>query len=78
MNHQPMKLALSVRVTNTQDGTVLDRIFDRFPVRIGRSGLNDLVLDFGFVSNFHAAIERNDQMTTSMVPRSGVDTSRQC
>ncbi len=56
----PMTLALNVRITNSKDGSVLERSFTKFPVRIGRSSLNDLQLDFGFVSQFHAVVERNE------------------
>jgi predicted component of type VI protein secretion system len=54
-------LALSLRVTDTRNGQVLDRLFDRFPTRIGRSALADLQLDFGFVSQFHALIEKKEE-----------------
>ncbi len=54
-------LALTVRVTNTANQQTLERTFTKFPVRIGRSSLNDLPLDFGFVSQFHAVVERNAQ-----------------
>ena len=54
-------LAVTMRVTNTTDGSGIERTYDRFPVRIGRSALNDLQLEFGFVTQFHAVIERNDQ-----------------
>jgi type VI secretion system protein ImpI len=46
-----------MRVVNTQDGTVLERTFDRSPVRIGRSSLNELQIQVAFVSQYHAVIE---------------------
>jgi type VI secretion system protein ImpI len=48
---------LGVRITNRQDGTTQDRAFSRFPIRLGRNSLNDLVLEHGFVSQFHLVIE---------------------
>ncbi|MBL8721340.1 MAG: FHA domain-containing protein [Myxococcales bacterium] len=52
-----MSLGLRLRVTNTADGTVLERTFERFPVRIGRNPLSDLQLDFPYVSQFHCTLE---------------------
>ncbi|MGZ3448128.1 MAG: type VI secretion system-associated FHA domain protein [Polyangiales bacterium] len=46
-------------MTNTLDGSVAERTFERFPVRIGRNPLNDLSLDFAYVSQFHAVLELN-------------------
>jgi type VI secretion system protein ImpI len=46
-----------MRVVNTQDGTVLERTFDRSPVRIGRSSLNELQIQAAFVSQYHAVVE---------------------
>lgn len=54
-----MTLGLRLRVTNTADGTVLERTFERFPVRIGRNPLSDLQLDFPYVSQFHCTLELN-------------------
>ena len=51
----------SITLTDSRSGAVLDRVFERFPVRIGRSALGDLQLDFGFISQFHAVIEKGDQ-----------------
>jgi type VI secretion system protein ImpI len=50
-------LAVRLQITNTQDGTAFERTFDRFPIRIGRNQLNDLQIDFPFVSQFHAVLE---------------------
>ncbi|HEY8090582.1 MAG TPA: FHA domain-containing protein, partial [Polyangiaceae bacterium] len=52
-----MAVGLRMRVVNTQDGSVLDRTFDRSPVRIGRSSLNELQIQAPFVSQYHAVIE---------------------
>ena len=52
-----MGLGLKLRITNTRDNSVIERTFDRFPVRIGRNQLNDMMLDFPFVSQFHAVLE---------------------
>jgi type VI secretion system protein ImpI len=46
-----------MRVVNTQDGSVLERTFDRSPVRIGRSSLNELQIQAAFVSQYHAVLE---------------------
>lgn len=56
-----MALGLRLRVTNTLDGSVMERTFDRFPVRIGRNPLSDLALDFPYVSQFHAILELQGQ-----------------
>jgi len=50
-------VGLRMRVVNTQDGSVLERTFDRSPVRIGRSSLNELQIQAAFVSQYHAVIE---------------------
>lgn len=52
-----MAVGLRIRVVNTQDGRVLDRVFDRSPVRIGRSSLNELQIEAPFVSQYHAVLE---------------------
>jgi type VI secretion system protein ImpI len=46
-----------MRVVNTQDGSVLERTFDRSPVRIGRSSLNELQIQAPFVSQYHAVVD---------------------
>ncbi len=53
-----------MRVVNTQDGSVVDRTFDRSPVRIGRSTLNELPIQAPFVSQFHAVLEFDEQRVT--------------
>jgi type VI secretion system protein ImpI len=50
-------VGLRMRAVNTQDGSVLERTFDRSPVRIGRSSLNELQIQAAFVSQYHAVIE---------------------
>lgn len=52
------RLGLTLRATDTRTGAVLDRLLDRFPLRIGRSALNGLRLDFPFISQFHVVIEQ--------------------
>ncbi len=52
----PTSFGLVLRATDLRTGGVLDRSFDRFPIRIGRSALNDLQLAFSFVSHFHVVI----------------------
>ncbi|HEY6463722.1 MAG TPA: type VI secretion system-associated FHA domain protein [Polyangiaceae bacterium] len=52
-----MAVGLRMRVVNTQDGSVLDRTFDRSPVRIGRATLNELPIQAPFVSQYHAVVE---------------------
>jgi type VI secretion system protein ImpI len=49
---------LGLHITNRLNGTTQDRIFSRFPIRIGRNSLNDLSLEeCSFVSQFHLVIE---------------------
>jgi type VI secretion system protein ImpI len=48
---------LRIRVVNTQDGSAIERTFDRSPIRIGRSSINELSIQSPFVSQFHAVIE---------------------
>jgi type VI secretion system protein ImpI len=58
-----MGKGLRVQVTNAQDGTSFERTFDDFPVRIGRDPLNELPLDYPFVSKFHAVVDlRGDRL----------------
>ena len=52
-----MLQGLVLRVTDTRDGSATEHKFARFPVRIGRSQLNDLTLPYPFVSQFHCIIE---------------------
>ena len=52
-----MAQGLAVRVFNTIEQSSTDYSFRRLPIRIGRNQLNDLVLDFPFVSQFHAVLE---------------------
>lgn len=55
-----MNWGLGIRVTNRNDGTCFDRVFSRFPVRVGRNALNDLVIEDGFVSQFHLVLENHE------------------
>ena len=50
-------MAVGVRVQDSQNNQVFDRVFPRLPVRIGRNALNDLLLEHNFVSQFHAVLE---------------------
>jgi type VI secretion system protein ImpI len=53
---------LRIRVVNTQDGsTLVERTFDRSPIRIGRSSINELSINSAFVSQFHAVLEFDGQ-----------------
>lgn len=53
-------MAVGVRVQDSQNNQVFDRVFPRLPVRIGRNALNDLLLEQNFVSQFHAVLEIQD------------------
>ncbi len=50
-------MRLKIRVTNSRDRVSFEREFSHFPVRIGRHTLNELCLDFPFISQFHATLE---------------------
>jgi type VI secretion system protein ImpI len=50
-------VAVGVRVQDSLNNQVFDRVFSRLPVRIGRNALNDLLLEQNFVSQFHAVLE---------------------
>ncbi|MCC7540822.1 MAG: FHA domain-containing protein [Deltaproteobacteria bacterium] len=56
-------LPLLVRVDNLQAQTSTHYAFDRSPVRLGRNQLNDLALDAGFVSQWHALVRFDDYST---------------
>ena len=56
-------LALLVRVDNLQDGSTRTHAFPRSPVRIGRNALNDLQLDFPFVSQWHGVVQFDESNT---------------
>ncbi len=55
-----MAWGLGIHVANRSDGSSQDRVFPAFPVRVGRNALNDLVLNFPFVSQFHLVLELQD------------------
>ncbi len=56
-----MPVALVARVFDTQANQSFEATFERFPVRIGRNQLNDMPIDRPYVSQFHAAIDvQND------------------
>jgi hypothetical protein len=48
--------SLRVTINNTDSGTVDERLLVRSPVRLGRSDLNDLMIDSGYVSRWHSLI----------------------
>jgi predicted component of type VI protein secretion system len=50
-------MALLVRIRDASSGSDETRIFTSSPVRIGRNPLNDLTLDYGFVSQWHGVIK---------------------
>jgi predicted component of type VI protein secretion system len=50
-------MALLVRFRDGPQGPEETRLFPTSPVRIGRNPLNDLVLDYGFVSQWHGVIK---------------------
>ncbi len=54
-----MTVALTARVLDSQSNQSFERVFERFPVRIGRNQLNDLHIDRPYISQFHAHIEVN-------------------
>lgn len=56
-------LALLVRVDNLDDGSTRSLSFPRSPVRIGRNALNDLQLEFPFVSQWHAVVQFDESNT---------------
>ncbi len=72
-------LTLSLHVTDTRSGAALQRQFRRFPVRLGRNALNDLPLDFGFVSQFHVVLEKSEQsvMLRDLGSRNGATVNGQ-
>jgi predicted component of type VI protein secretion system len=53
-------VSIGVRVEDPKTQFGFERTFQRLPVRIGRSPLNDLHLDFPSVSGFHAVLEEHD------------------
>ena len=56
-----MPVALVARVFDTQANQSFEKTFERWPVRVGRNQLNDLAIDRPYVSQFHAAIDvQND------------------
>jgi len=52
-----MAFGLRLIIRDSRDGTQFDRVAASFPVRIGRNPLNDIQLDYPFVSQFHAVLE---------------------
>ncbi len=56
-----MPLGVHVQITNEGDGAKVRRGFPQRTVRIGRSPLNDLQIDDGSVSPFHAVLEMHNE-----------------
>ena len=52
-----MAFGLRLIIRDSRDGATFDRTAAAFPVRIGRNPLNDVQLDYPFVSQFHAVLE---------------------
>ena len=50
-------MALLVRFRDSPQGPEETRVFPTAPVRLGRNPLNDLALDYGFVSQWHGVIK---------------------
>ncbi len=57
-------LALLVRVDSLDNGSSQTFHFTRSPVRLGRNPLNDLPLQFPFVSQWHAVVQYDDHQVT--------------
>src|SRR5690348_6861615 len=57
-------LPLVVQIEKTEQHTADTIAFKRSPVRIGRNPLNDLPLEEGFVSQWHAVIRFNADRTS--------------
>ncbi len=55
---------IEITVKNTTNNTQIVRQFRKQVVRIGRGDLNDLQIEEGFVSQFHAVIELSGTMIT--------------
>src|SRR5512140_2064947 len=53
--------SLRVQVEELDGGTSNTYAFHRSPVRVGRGELNDLRLDYPYVSNWHALIQFDDE-----------------
>ncbi|MEM7137474.1 MAG: FHA domain-containing protein [Myxococcota bacterium] len=50
-------MALLVRFRDGAQGVEETRVFPTAPVRVGRNSLNDLALDYGFVSQWHGVLK---------------------
>jgi type VI secretion system protein len=57
-------LPLVVQIEKTEQRTADTVAFKRSPVRLGRNPLNDLPLEEGFVSQWHAVVRFNAERTT--------------
>lgn len=59
-----MAFGLRLIIRDSRDGTQFDRKAAAFPVRIGRNPLNDVPLDYPFISQFHAVLELEGSVLT--------------
>jgi predicted component of type VI protein secretion system len=57
-------LPLVVQIENTEQHVAETVAFNRSPVRLGRNPLNDLQLEEGFVSQWHAVVRFSETRTT--------------
>lgn len=55
---------IGIRITDLRNQSSRDQVFRRLPVRIGRNALNDILVQEGFVSQFHAVLELNQGRLT--------------
>ncbi len=51
---------LRIRVTNRENQASFEKLVVSVPVRLGRDPLNDVVLDYPFVSKFHVVVDASD------------------
>jgi predicted component of type VI protein secretion system len=63
----PTDIGVRVTIYNEVDGTTTDLLFPQFPIRIGRNKLNDLVLNHGYVSQWHAVLGLSQTGQLSLV-----------
>lgn len=55
----PVPWGIEVVATDASGGGTQSKTFTTFPVRMGRNPLNEFQLEFPFISDFHASIERH-------------------
>jgi hypothetical protein len=59
-------MLISIKVKDSRYLREHEQWFHQFPIRIGRNSLNDLVIDDGFVSQWHGIIRGEDHRITFM------------